>query len=74
MGKEFQKSALPALFHFVRVRAAHQPHVHLLSADQLDLQEISQFLMGHLVLRSKKKKEINTFFLIIIKIDFFVYY
>ena len=74
MGIESQKSALPTLFHFARVRAAHQPHVHLLSADQLDLQEISQFLMGHLVLRSKKKKEINTFFLIIIKIDFFVYY
>ena len=27
MGKEAQKSALPALFHFVRVRAAFQPHV-----------------------------------------------
>ena len=27
MGKEFQKSALPTLFHFVRVRAALQPHV-----------------------------------------------
>ena len=27
MGKEFQKSALPTLFHFVRVRAAFQPHV-----------------------------------------------
>ena len=26
-GKEFQKSALPTLFHFVRVRVAHQPHV-----------------------------------------------
>ena len=29
MGKESQKSALPTLFHFVRVRAAYQPHVHL---------------------------------------------
>ena len=27
MGKEFQKSALPTLFHFVRVKAAFQPHV-----------------------------------------------
>ena len=27
IGKEFQKSALPTLFHFVRVRAALQPHV-----------------------------------------------
>ena len=27
MGKEFQKSAPSALFHFVRVRAAFQPHV-----------------------------------------------
>ena len=27
MGKEFQKSALPTLFHFVWVRAAFQPHV-----------------------------------------------
>ena len=29
MGKEFQKSALPTLFHFVRVRAALQPHVEM---------------------------------------------
>ena len=27
MGKESQKSALPTLFHFARVRAALQPHV-----------------------------------------------
>ena len=27
MGKESQKSALPTLFHFARVRAAFQPHV-----------------------------------------------
>ena len=27
MGKEFQKSALPTLFHFVWVRAALQPRV-----------------------------------------------
>ena len=27
MGKEFKKSVLPTLFHFVRVRAALQPHV-----------------------------------------------
>ena len=27
MGEKFQKSALPTLFNFVRVRAAHQPHV-----------------------------------------------
>ena len=27
MGKEFQKRALPTLFHFVRVKAALQPHV-----------------------------------------------
>ena len=27
MGKEFQKSTLPTLFHFVRVRAAFQLHV-----------------------------------------------
>ena len=27
MGKESHKSALPTLFHFVRVRAAFQPHV-----------------------------------------------
>ena len=27
MGKEFQKNALPTLFHFVRVRAALQPRV-----------------------------------------------
>ena len=27
MGKESQKSALPTLFHFVRDRAAFQPHV-----------------------------------------------
>ena len=27
MGKEFQKSALPTLFHFARVKAAFQPHV-----------------------------------------------
>ena len=27
MGNEFQKSALPTLFHFVRVRAALQPYV-----------------------------------------------
>ena len=30
-GKEFQKSALPTLFNFVGVRAAHQPHVYLTS-------------------------------------------
>ena len=29
MDKEFQKSELPTLFHFVRVRAAPQPHVNL---------------------------------------------
>ena len=29
MGKESQKSALPNLFHFVRVRAAFQPHVKI---------------------------------------------
>ena len=29
MGKDFQKSALPTFLHFVRVRAAHQPHVFL---------------------------------------------
>ena len=28
MGKESLKSALPTLFHFVRVRAAFQPHVN----------------------------------------------
>ena len=28
MDKEFQKIALQTLFHFVRVRAAHQPHVN----------------------------------------------
>ena len=28
MGKEFQKSALPSLFHFVRVRASLQLHVY----------------------------------------------
>ena len=28
MFKEFQKSALPTLFHFVRARAAFQPHVN----------------------------------------------
>ena len=27
MGKDFQKSALQTLLHFVRVKAAHQPHV-----------------------------------------------
>ena len=27
MGKRFQKNALPFLFQFARVRAAHQPHV-----------------------------------------------
>ena len=27
MGIKFQKSALPALFNFAQVRAAHQPHV-----------------------------------------------
>ena len=27
MGKEFQKSALQTLFHFVRVTAALKPHV-----------------------------------------------
>ena len=27
MGKDIQKNALPTLFHFVRVRAAYQPHV-----------------------------------------------
>ena len=27
MGKEIQKNALPSLFHFLRVRAAHQPHL-----------------------------------------------
>ena len=29
MGIEVQKSALPTLFNFARVRAAHQPHVNL---------------------------------------------
>ena len=28
MGKQFQKSALPTLFHSVGVSAAHQPHVN----------------------------------------------
>ena len=28
MGIEVKKSALPTLFHFVRVRAAYQPHVY----------------------------------------------
>ena len=32
MGKQFQKRALSALFHFVGVRAAHQPHVEILSS------------------------------------------
>ena len=27
MGKDFQKSALQTFLQFVRVRAAHQPHV-----------------------------------------------
>ena len=28
MGRESQKNVLPTLFHFVRVRAAYQPHVN----------------------------------------------
>ena len=30
MGKEFQKSALPTLFHFVRVKASFQPQNSIL--------------------------------------------
>ena len=29
MGIKVQKSALPTLFNFARVRAAHQPHVNV---------------------------------------------
>ena len=29
MCKKFQKSALPTLFHFVKVRAPFQPHVYI---------------------------------------------
>ena len=37
MGKESQKSALPTLFHFVRVRAAYQPHVRTFEASSFTL-------------------------------------
>ena len=45
MGKEFQKSALLTLFHFVRVRAAIHPHV------------LSRFLAQQFLCFSKKTRD-----------------
>ena len=35
MGENFQKSELPTLLQFVRVRVAHQPHVKILTMQRL---------------------------------------
>ena len=54
MTKEFQKSALPTLFHFARVKAAFQQHVKKIMN--------SGFLkIDHLVLRLYKKVGIFVF-------------
>ena len=37
MGKDVQKNALPALFHFDRVRADYQSHVFSLSFDDVEI-------------------------------------
>ena len=39
MGTEDQKSALPRLFHFTRVRAVSQPHVRYDSRDREEEEE-----------------------------------
>ena len=36
MGIEVQKSALPTLFNFARVRAASQPHVNVIYEEPLN--------------------------------------
>ena len=38
IGKDFKKSVLPTFLHFVRLRAAHQPHVS-------NLVELSKFTL-----------------------------
>ena len=47
MGENFQKSKLPTLLQFIRVRAAHQPHVKLpIQLPKVALTEISMSKMS----------------------------
>ena len=69
MRKEFQKSALPTLFHFLRVRAAFQPHVDWILVDLLhkNFAQTTQGPMGRVAQRSLKPKSASKFRIYMIK-------
>ena len=68
MPKEFQKSALPTLFHFVKVKAAYQSHVSHICSLWLDAYPLflldTKHLTFFLAKQVNKNKKLDPFLLL----------